>query len=455
MGRQQHSGSVMIMMIVVMLILTAASVFGTRLLSVLSRQSGQSNATVSSLEAARKGLVNFVSVNGYLPCPADGSLDTGVSNPVGATTACNRSNGTLPWATLGLNQAASLDGWSRKISYRVYQGQTGLTIAGGADMSNCKIDPPAPAAPAAPGRLCALAHTTSGDPTSPIGFLSNAYRPGLSFSDLGTPVSQVGFVLISHGETGYGAWLLGGGRMPLPPAGNVAEFANTQVGATYYRQTYSDKTVVPTANNHFDDETVYMTIADVINQAGRKARTWATALVGAAPPVSMSGSLLSNALQLIGKSFTGQSSGVASLTLPSTLVAASPLLITTGSGSVIAMNSAQTAIGVCAGAPAVCDDTTALITEPEFLSFLLTRNTAMKAALVLQYSGGVQHIQLTFKLDGVVVGSPMVTSSAGLTDLSPTPATPFNEVVVTPKTHSNSAFFVQSIQFCDGVTACP
>lgn len=447
MAKRHQSGSAMLVMVVILLIFTAISVFGTRLLSSISQQAGQSGGTSTNLETVRKSLVNFVAINGYLPCPADGALDTGVANPAGVTQTCATPDGTVPWATLGISQAMGQDGWSRKISYRVYQGSTGLTIAGGADMTNCKIDPPTPLDPGAAPSLCASNHTTS-----PAGFF--AHRSGLSVNDTGSVVGQVGFVLISHGETGYGAWLPGGGRMPLPGQNNVPEFTNTQTGTTYYRQAYTDKSIPATAINHFDDATVYMTMTDLISQAKRNARVWALAITGAAPPVSMSGSLISSALQLTGQSLSGQSAGVASLTLPSSLLFDSPLLITTDPTMVLAMNSAKTALGVCAPSPAVCDDTTALLTQPEYISFLLTRNTAMKAALVLQYSGGVQQVQLTFKLDGVIVGSPMVVNRAGLTDLAPTPSTPFNELVVEPA-KKNAAFFIQSIQFCDGTASCP
>jgi hypothetical protein len=117
-----------------------------------------------------------------------------------------------------------LDGWGRKISYRAYRSDNLVTSA-----------------------VISV----------------NDAAAGL--------VGSIAFVLISHGATGYGAWLPGGTPMGLIPAnpGNVQETANRQISPAYYRALYSAATVVPSANNHFDDEVVYVTVADLKTAAGR------------------------------------------------------------------------------------------------------------------------------------------------------------------------------------------
>jgi hypothetical protein len=261
------------------------------------RQAGdQISVTNARLEIVRKAMVDFVGLNGRLPCPASGLLADGQPVPLNPSVNCTNTNGTVPWSVLGLSSEQVLDAWGRRLSYRVFTGATGLTITDGADMTNCDSNIAAPVAPAAPNRLCNGAHSTTSDPASLIGFL--AYRPGLAvYDDARAPpsVTRVGFVLISHGPTGQGAWLPGGARLALPLATNPVERANTQVlaiGAAppaacpmtpaavplpptcHNRLVSSDKTIDTTAINHFDDLVVYMTITDLISAAGRGPRDW-------------------------------------------------------------------------------------------------------------------------------------------------------------------------------------
>ena len=142
--RHHQRGAIAIMLIAVLLLTVATTLILRQTKSF--QESGRRNSETSDhLELVRKSLVNFAAVNGRLPCPADGTLCTGLAIPNVATINCGPypvpANGTVPWVTLGLRETDVLDGWGRKISYRVYAGQTGLTVAGGADMSNCDLAP--------------------------------------------------------------------------------------------------------------------------------------------------------------------------------------------------------------------------------------------------------------------------------------------------------------------------
>jgi hypothetical protein len=55
---------------------------------------------------------------------------------------------------------------------------------------------------------------------------------------------------------------------PLPPAAMPAP------PICHYRPNKSDATVALTANNHFDDQVVYVTFTDLFREAGRAARNW-------------------------------------------------------------------------------------------------------------------------------------------------------------------------------------
>ncbi len=286
----RRQGGLVALLLAVAILTTVATMMVISQANGLRKAGDQIGITNLRLELIRKALLNYVMVNKRLPCPASGAVDDGNPIPANPTTAptylCTIRNGTVPWAALGLSDKEALDGWSRKISYRVYDGPTGLTIAGGADMSNCDsqfLSPQAPQPAIGPSFLCnAAPHDTSGPD-----FLSVANRPGLTVNDdaIGANVPQVGVTLISHGPTGLGSWLLGGGcpvpgcRMALPPAPLTnPERPNTQAagaGIVYVKRVSSAKTVT-TADpaNFFDDQVVYMTIADLLNAAGLGARDW-------------------------------------------------------------------------------------------------------------------------------------------------------------------------------------
>src|SRR5688500_12741458 len=89
-------------------------------------------------EAVQTSLVQFISANGRLPCPANPALDTGDELPVVPTGTCSFPQGSVPWKTLGAKRDDAIDAWGWKISYRVYTGTAGsLTQPNGANMASC------------------------------------------------------------------------------------------------------------------------------------------------------------------------------------------------------------------------------------------------------------------------------------------------------------------------------
>jgi hypothetical protein len=310
MRRHRQQGLVAVLLAATLLLSLSTSL----ILSELGqrRDAGDRQAlTQQRLLALRQALVNFASVNGRLPCPASGALDTGLAVPNGATVACTNANGTVPWTTLGLPRDAALDAWGRKVSYRVFAGATGLTRADGASMVNCDSDFATPAPTASAAALAAnnfQCAPVAGPPrTDPATVLAPATRRGLAVYDDGaqpsTTVWQVALVLISHGASGAGAWTTGGVQQALPPFANAVERANGLVlnaanvpispavcplppavmpapPGCHYRINHSDATVALTDNNHFDDQVVYLTFFDLFNPAGqfsaagRAPRNW-------------------------------------------------------------------------------------------------------------------------------------------------------------------------------------
>lgn len=235
--------------------------------------------TVDSLKRIEDAMIQFVAVNGRLPCPANGAIDTGIENPADpnpqiGTASCTTLVGTVPWHTLGIPQDFALDAWGQKISYRVFHGTTGLTQTTGASMTDCDLYDTGLSKPLPANGLC---ETATHDNTAEQ-FL---FGKGLTFNDKGNATSGVAFVLISHGPTGNGAFLPGGNQKPLPNATNVPEFANAANDTlnpgqrTFYTRDYSDPSISPDDASHFDDLTRFIRIEELIRKAARRARDWA------------------------------------------------------------------------------------------------------------------------------------------------------------------------------------
>lgn len=115
------------------------------LLVPLSAQMDQvkTNETRRMQESIREALVGYALIYGYLPCPAQATLETGLANAgeeatTGNTCACKTASGSdktvadtsvskvactdttvtgvLPWVTLGIDET---DAWGRRYTYRV------------------------------------------------------------------------------------------------------------------------------------------------------------------------------------------------------------------------------------------------------------------------------------------------------------------------------------------------
>jgi len=76
----------------------------------------RSNEGRSQLAEIKESLLGFAVQNGYLPCPANPALTTYLEDRA-ANGSCNRAQGTMPGATLGL--AKSTDPYGQAFIYRV------------------------------------------------------------------------------------------------------------------------------------------------------------------------------------------------------------------------------------------------------------------------------------------------------------------------------------------------
>lgn len=273
------------MLIAVMIIFFAAAVtwFMAQAGMIIAFNNKNFSKTQESINGIQARLVQFVSVNGRLPCPADPVLpvtnplagfpnaDTDLSNPY---ANCNYPNGVVPWAALGLTASDVTDEWGRLISYRVYDGLYGFTQSGGASAIDCDTDNEGnPNAPPTANGLCDPNHDTLGNAF--VTSTSPAFNKGLSVNSFSVTKANVAFVLISHGETGLGGYAVDGTRIPFSL--NSADYPNTQVLAapqSYIAAPASDRSIPAGAAGHFDDVLGYETLDRMLKLAAVDARPW-------------------------------------------------------------------------------------------------------------------------------------------------------------------------------------
>lgn len=262
------------------LLIAAAATLAVRMATQVGDRTERLVQAQANMQRIKQALHAFAASHGRLPCPANGALDTGLAAPNAAATLCTSRNGTVPWSTLGLNQGDALDAWGRKISYRVYDGAAGMTISQGVSMSDCDTVEAVPQAPVGPGYRCSAAHDVMPGPGSGT-YLDPALRPGLTVRVAGVNQNQQAWVLISHGASGRGAWLIGGNRVGVPVSAD--ELANTQPPSTppaatqvYVQREENVENLDPISSPaHFDDLLMFERIDTLIRAAGRQARDWA------------------------------------------------------------------------------------------------------------------------------------------------------------------------------------
>ncbi len=295
---------------------------------------------------------------------------------------------TVPWRTLGLARDDAFDAWGRKIRY---------------------------------------------------------LSPG-SVAQFGAPAQPSTWALVSHGPTGFGGWLASGQQMP-PPV-NADELANVNGGGLQLKTETAGTDIAPA--NLFDDALLWGTL----DTADCSATPPATPpVVGAPTALNLTTALLNSIAPV---SYSGRDSNTTSITIDGG--AALGNITITSSGGNISRNGVPngTAIGVCTTG---CGNNNSSLSFPETLSFKLDGKTAEKFALgVLSLDPTVQ-VAVTFRRNGSDIGlyvSPVVPAVSGVptvfADLMPSPASPFDEVVVQPQ--GSSRLFVASIRFCAAGSTC-
>ena len=266
-------GFTLIEILVVVVILGLIMAMAAVLLRSVSATQKRSitGSRMANVEAA---IVQFVMQQKRLPCPADGTqpASTGGAEMWSAGACTTQQNGVVPWRSLGLSAADATDGWDRRMTYRV---GSALVAVSAMDLSWCD--------PAGTGGLSGLVCNltcTSPSPancTPPSTYLA---AKGLVVKNLAgttvmdpagsppsTPSTGAAYVLISHGESGGGAYLDNGVLSTSTTTDGTEEqknYANLTLGIYYV----DDQVTDVAGANHFDDVVLRPSVLGVANKAG-------------------------------------------------------------------------------------------------------------------------------------------------------------------------------------------
>lgn len=138
-----------------------------------------------------------------------------------------------------LPEASASDGWGRRITYQVMRTQTALTpatISGLRGNINVHSD--------APVTVCAV----------PPAGACNQLNAG----------NQASYVLVSHGENGFGAYIPGGGINPAPSS--ALELENTSANFSFVTTDRNDS-----GTRQFDDILVWQSAQEILAELKKSA----------------------------------------------------------------------------------------------------------------------------------------------------------------------------------------
>ena len=455
-------------LVIIVLLLAAIAVLFGRSATKVEGNLDQRERTANSLRRVSDALVAYATLNRRLPCPAAGPSTTGDAEPTTAATACTAPAGVVPWSSLGLRPEDATDGWGRRISYRVYSGTTGFTQTDGVNMTDCNwnaaisgsADPMYNQLDANGKCKVVPAHSTRDTQTPATPFLAGK---GLSAQDeLGATTAGLGFVLVSHGESGAGAWQAEGGGQLAAPAAGGREFANTQSPPAVFGIGSPSAPGTPvTSATHYDDVVLTMSAFELVRAARLTGKDWGdptAAMLAAATTGSQSFSR-ANLATVLG--FTpGNNTGQGSINFGTFTVTA---FGSTGRNVSSGIGTSGEGIGSIGTGSSLGSNTTINSATSEGLTIQFTSNQSRFLGITLVDFGdlggpGIERARFQFYLGGSQVAQfdkPACSAASGgavLANYLLDAGTQFDRVVVTARTTtlgSNSEFLVGGLRACD------
>ena len=275
---RRHQRGVSLAVVILVLAILVAVLLTLRSVTRTTDRDTDRQATFDKMDRIQAALEEFAALNRRLPCPADPTSASDGTEKVGALAGTcgailGTSLGTVPWANLGLRPDDIVDAWGVRFSYATYTGSGGplgigngfgsVTLLGGVDMTNC--DDAKAGGPDVSG-LCKVDHSTG----SAVFLDANK---GLKVHEVGgAPHNDVAYVVISHGPTGMGGFLVNGTQRAMPQ--NNDEKKNATPSNDFYIDPFSTSDTNFNTSSFFDDFVRYRSLTDLVQRIGLVARVW-------------------------------------------------------------------------------------------------------------------------------------------------------------------------------------
>lgn len=232
------------------------------------------NQTNATLDQAENALELFAVRFQRLPCPADGSLPNTDSkygleqysgspaNGGGVTTGSNictitGANAVIPWRTLGLDEAYSIDGWATRISY--WPSGSSI-IAGTTIVTNATSGP-------------YFTHSgATGWPTGPFLTVTDVVSQKAVTPPTATSNDQAAYVLVSHGKSRWYGYGKSGSSFTATIGGTYKACNSTPASCSLAANSFASGGPVgaypPSSNKYFDDIVRWRSPAMIIQLCG-------------------------------------------------------------------------------------------------------------------------------------------------------------------------------------------
>jgi hypothetical protein len=256
--------------------------------------------TTYALDDLTAAVDEFVLLNHRLPCPDDGRNPDGFEDRDPIAGLClDETYGVLPWRSLNLPESAARDRWENRLSFRIQPELANADrVMSYASLQTLLGRLPL-ASPTTTADLNRLLTSTTSTTTGLVGGLlgtatgtvTSTILPVLGSgtgavdlnnlpATLGLAVSSpvagsgldpataatggAGFVILSHGPTGYGAMQDDGTKLLAQRLTSTREMSNTTASGPFYDWTKSAG-LAPENAQHFDDILAYRSVSALLD----------------------------------------------------------------------------------------------------------------------------------------------------------------------------------------------
>ncbi len=245
-----------------------------------SLDNAKRKTSAERMDKIEDAITLFAIQNNYLPCPADGQLNSANANfgrslggGLDTTTSCTAiTNGAhiVPWITLGLDEIYSRDGWGNRITYYAIGGRAQASVTDGSinyHASASTTDGIQRSTTSYPyGKI--LVYNLAAVPGFTTGQLTNSSNNLVTGCNATTNICAA-YVLVSHGSHASGAYTSASTPTRISVTDASAGEAANNDGDAFFVQ--NDPTERASASGIFDDIVRWRSAQSIVSSCGTGA----------------------------------------------------------------------------------------------------------------------------------------------------------------------------------------